>query len=76
MRGWDKLREERYARQIESGLINAESELEPRPEPQWDLGLETELDAFSHMQGGNAEYKAWANQEQPIRKPKRRKTKQ
>lgn len=38
MAGWDKLREERYARQIESGLIEADWELEPRPEkiPAWD----------------------------------------
>lgn len=38
MQGWDKLREERYARQIESGLIDASWELEPRPHdvPAWD----------------------------------------
>ncbi len=38
MDGWDKLREERYARQIESGLIDASWKLEPRPEeiPAWD----------------------------------------
>ena len=38
LRGWDKLREERYARQIESGLIKPEWELEPRPDaiPAWD----------------------------------------
>jgi arylsulfatase A-like enzyme len=38
MRGWDKLREERYARQIESGLIDKNWQLEPRPEeiPAWD----------------------------------------
>ncbi len=38
MQGWDKLREERYQRQIESGLVHPEWELEPRPEviPAWD----------------------------------------
>lgn len=38
MQGWDRLREERYARQIESGLIDADWQLEPRPEevPAWD----------------------------------------
>lgn len=38
MKGWDKLREERYARQIESGLIDANWKLEPRPKdiPAWD----------------------------------------
>ena len=38
MKGWDKLREERYARQIESGLIDKDWELEPRPQevPAWD----------------------------------------
>ncbi len=36
--GWDKLREDRYARQIESGLIDKRWQLEPRPEPipAWD----------------------------------------
>jgi len=38
LRGWDKLREQRYARQIESGLIETNWQLEPRPEtiPPWD----------------------------------------
>ena len=36
--GWDRLREARYARQIESGLIDSSWKLEPRPEPipAWD----------------------------------------
>lgn len=36
--GWDKLREERLARQIESGLIDPDWKMEPRPEeiPAWD----------------------------------------
>ncbi len=35
--GWDRLREERFARQIESGLINPRWKLEPRPKevPAW-----------------------------------------
>ena len=38
MNGWDKLREERYARQIKLGLIDPSWKLEPRPEPipAWD----------------------------------------
>tara|TARA_R110002049_G_scaffold285698_4_gene467167 strand:+ start:367677 stop:369344 length:1668 start_codon:yes stop_codon:yes gene_type:complete len=38
MKGWDRLREERYARQIESGLIDENWKLEPRPDdvPAWD----------------------------------------
>ncbi|WP_231615809.1 arylsulfatase [Novipirellula artificiosorum] len=38
MKGWDLLREERYRRQIESGLIDAHWNLEPRPEaiPAWN----------------------------------------
>lgn len=38
MAGWDKLREERYRRQIKSGLIDAAWPLTPRPEeiPAWD----------------------------------------
>ncbi|MEM6472682.1 MAG: arylsulfatase [Planctomycetota bacterium] len=38
MEGWDKLREERYQRQIESRLIDSNWPLQPRPEeiPSWD----------------------------------------
>ncbi len=38
MEGWDKLREDRYARQIEAGLIDPHWKLEPRPDaiPAWD----------------------------------------
>ncbi|MFK8111830.1 MAG: arylsulfatase, partial [Rubripirellula sp.] len=37
MQGWDDLREARYARQIESGLIDKAWKLEPRPDeiPAW-----------------------------------------
>ena len=36
--GWDKLREQRYARQLELGLIKPEWKLSPRPKavPAWD----------------------------------------
>ena len=38
MKGWDVLREERYARQLKFGLIASSCELAPRPEglPAWD----------------------------------------
>ncbi len=38
MQGWDVLREERYARQLKSGLIDSSSKLAPRPDglPAWD----------------------------------------
>ena len=38
MKGWDKLREERYQRQIESGFIDEKWSLSPRPGqiPAWD----------------------------------------
>lgn len=38
MKGWDALREERYARQIESGLVEPGWKLESRPDniPAWD----------------------------------------
>ena len=37
-KGWDKIREERLARQKASGLISADAQLGPRPEtvPAWD----------------------------------------
>lgn len=49
--GWDKLREERYARQIESGLINAAWELEPRPAeiPAWDSLSEEDKIRYDDM---------------------------
>jgi arylsulfatase len=38
MKGWDKLREERYAKQIKLGIIDPKWPLSPRPEdvPSWD----------------------------------------
>ncbi len=40
---------------------------------QGDLGLETEMQAFEHMHGGNAEYREWTQQQEKKTKPKRRK---
>ena len=44
--GWDKLREQRYQRQIESGLIDKKSELSKRPEkvPAWEAISEKQKD--------------------------------
>jgi len=51
MEGWDKLREQRYARQIASGLIDANWELEPRPEeiPAWDSLSSEEQKRYDDM---------------------------
>ena len=49
--GWDSLREQRYAKQIELGLISREWQLEPRPEqiPAWDSLSAEEQDRYDHM---------------------------
>ncbi|MEZ6131688.1 MAG: arylsulfatase [Planctomycetaceae bacterium] len=51
MKGWDKLREERYARQIEAGLIDPDWKLEPRPEeiPAWDSLSPAEQKRYDDM---------------------------
>ncbi|EGF26479.1 arylsulfatase [Rhodopirellula baltica] len=51
MDGWDKLREERYARQIQSGLIDASWSLEPRPEqiPAWESLSQEEKERYDDM---------------------------
>lgn len=51
MKGWDVLREERYARQIESGLIDPKWKLEPRPEevPAWDSLTADEQQRYDDM---------------------------
>ncbi len=51
MKGWDVLREERYARQIETGLIDARWKLEPRPEaiPAWDSLSDEEQTRYDDM---------------------------
>ncbi len=49
--GWDKLRDARYARQIDMGLIDASWPLTPRPEaiPAWD-SLEPDVqDRYDHL---------------------------
>jgi arylsulfatase len=51
MAGWDKLREDRYARQLRSGLIDATWELEPRPNeiPAWDTLSESQQRRYDDM---------------------------
>ena len=51
MLGWDKLREQRYAKQIESGLIDKDWKLESRPEsvPAWDSLSEVEQKRYDDM---------------------------
>jgi arylsulfatase A-like enzyme len=49
--GWDKLREERYARQIQMGLIDKNWPMSPRP-PEvkaWDKVDAVEQDRFDHI---------------------------
>jgi arylsulfatase len=50
-KGWDKLSEERYARQIEMGLIGSEWKKAGRPEDvkAWDSLSSEEQDRFDHM---------------------------
>ncbi len=51
MDGWDKLREQRYARQIASGLIDQDWQLEPRPAeiPAWDSLSPAEQTRYDDM---------------------------
>ncbi len=51
MEGWDRLRESRYARQQELGLISDKWELEPRPEeiPAWDTLSQEEKVRYDDM---------------------------
>lgn len=51
MAGWDKLREQRYQRQIEAGLIDKTWTLEPRPEqiPAWESLSLDEQKRYDHM---------------------------
>jgi arylsulfatase len=49
--GWDKLREQRRARQIELGIVDKAWPLSPRP-PEvkaWDTLTPEEQDRFDHM---------------------------
>lgn len=49
--GWDKLREERYRRQVEMDLIDARWPLSPRgaESPAWDNLSEAEKERFDHL---------------------------
>lgn len=51
MKGWDELREERYARQLKSGLIDPSWKLEPRPDdiPAWDSLSPTRKQRYDDM---------------------------
>ncbi|MGB7328943.1 MAG: arylsulfatase [Rubripirellula sp.] len=51
MKGWDVLREERFKRQIELGLIDKNWKLEPRPEaiPAWDSLSANEQKRYDDM---------------------------
>lgn len=49
--GWDKLRQERYQRQIAAGLIDKNWPLSPRPEgvPAWDSLTAEQQDRYDHL---------------------------
>jgi arylsulfatase len=49
--GWDKLREQRHARQIEMGIVDKGWPLAPRPSAikAWDSLSEAEKDRFDHL---------------------------
>lgn len=49
--GWDKLREERYKKQIAEGLIDPKWPLSPRPEavPAWDSLTAEQQDRYDHL---------------------------
>lgn len=49
--GWDRLREERYRRQIASGLIDPKWPLSPRPGevPAWDSLSAEDQDRYDHL---------------------------
>ena len=51
MKGWDKLREERHARQKELGLVDPSWPLAPRPPAikAWDSLTDEEKDRFDHV---------------------------
>ena len=49
--GWDKLREQRHARQKELGVVEKSWPLSPRPDlvPAWDTLTEADKDRFDHI---------------------------
>jgi arylsulfatase len=54
--GWDKLRAERHARQIATGLVDSRWPLAPRPEqsPAWDTVSDAEQDRFIQIMAAYA----------------------
>lgn len=56
LKGWDVLRQERYARQLEMGLIDAKWPLAPRPEqsPAWETRTPEQKDRFDAMMAAYA----------------------
>ena len=51
MKGWDKLREERHARQLEMGIVDPRWPLSPRPDdsPAWDTRAPDRQKRFDEM---------------------------
>jgi arylsulfatase A-like enzyme len=49
--GWDKLRDERYKKQVAEGLIDSKWPLSPRPEavPAWDSLSAEDQDRYDHL---------------------------
>lgn len=64
-RGWDKVREETYARQKQSGVVPANTKLTPRPQeiPGWDTLTPDQKRLFAHMQEAYAAYLAHTDHE-------------
>lgn len=63
--GWDKVREETYARQKQLGVIPANTKLTPRPQeiPGWDTLTPDQKRLFAHMQEAYAAYLAHTDHE-------------
>jgi arylsulfatase len=53
MQGWDKLREQRHAKQIEMGLVDRQWPLAPRPpeSPEWETQTADEKQRFDEIMG-------------------------
>ena len=51
MAGWDKLREERHAKQVKMGLVDAAWDMAPRPDdsPAWDTRPSDKKERFDEM---------------------------
>jgi arylsulfatase len=63
--GWDKVREETYARQKQLGVIPGNTKLTPRPQeiPGWDTLTPDQKRLFAHMQEAYAAYLAHTDHE-------------